>query len=75
MTDENIASRAEFQNKLNILYSERSGNNRSFFWNKKKECTVIKFLQDVEKCTIQKSFSHYRYAKTYELAKAETRSV
>ena len=34
MTEENILSRAEFQDKLNILYSKRSGSSRSF-WNKK----------------------------------------
>ena len=30
---------------------------------------MITFLQEVEECSIQKSFSHYHYAKTYELAK------
>ena len=68
MTDDNIVSRAEFQDKLNILYSERSTSNRSL-WNKKQEGTVITFLQEVEECSIQKSFSHYHYAKTYGLAK------
>ena len=32
------------------------------------------FLLEMEKCSIQKSFSHYHFAKTYELAKAETGS-
>ena len=68
MTDENIVNRAEFQDKLKILYSERSDSNRSL-WNKKQEFIVIKFLQEVKECGIQKKISHYHYAKTYELAK------
>ena len=71
MTDESIANRAEFQDKLKILYSERSDSNISL-WNKKQEFIMIKFLQEVEECSIQKSFSHYHYAKTYELAKIGT---
>ena len=68
MTDKNIVNRAEFRDELKILYSERSDSNRSL-WNKKQEFIVINFLQKVEECSIQKSFSHYHYAKTYELAK------
>ena len=68
MTDENIVNRAEFQYKLKILYSERSDSNR-YLWNKKQEFVVIKFLQEVEECSIQKKLLHYHYAKTYELAK------
>ena len=68
MTDENIVNRAEFQDKLKILCSKRSDSNRSL-WNKKQELILIKFLQEVEECSIQKSFSHYHYAKTYELEK------
>ena len=51
MTDENIVNRAEFQDKLKILYSERSDSNRSL-WNKKQEFIVMKFLQEVEECSI-----------------------
>ena len=68
MTHENIVSRAEFQDKLKILYSERSYSYRSL-WNKKQEFIVIKFLQEMEEGSIQKKCSHYHYAKTYELEK------
>ena len=30
---------------------------------------MLKFLLEVEECSIQESFLHYHYAKTYELAK------
>ena len=70
MTDENIVNRAEFQDKLKILYSERSDSNRSL-WNKKHEFIVIKFLQEVEECSIQKKIAHYHYAKTYEFVRTQ----
>ena len=65
-----MLSPAECQDKLNISYSERSSNNRSL-WDKKQECTVLKFLKELEEYSYQKSFSHYHYAKTYELAQIE----
>ena len=68
ISDENIVNRAEFQDKLKISYSERSDSNRSL-WNKKQEFIVIRFMQDMEECSIQKKCSHYHYGKTYELAK------
>ena len=68
MTHEYTVGWAEIQDELNILYSERLSSNRSL-WNKKRECTVIELLQEVEECNIRKSFSHYHCAKNYELAK------
>ena len=62
MIDENIVNRAEFQDKLKILYNERSDSNRSL-WNKKQPFIVIKFLQEVEECSIHKECSHHHYAK------------
>ena len=69
MTNENILSRPEFQHKLNILYSECPSGNRRSYWDKKQECTTIKFLQEVNDYSIKKSISPCHYAKTYEEAK------
>ena len=74
MTDENILSRAEFQDKLNISYSERPSINISL-WNKKQECTVIKCLQEVEEYSIRKVFRTINTQRRMNLQKLKARSV
>ena len=72
MTDENIVNRAKFQDNLKILYSEHSDSNRSL-WNKKQEFIVIKFLQEVKECSIQKKIPTIITQKRMNWQKSGTR--
>lgn len=65
-----IVDRAEFEQRIDSIYSKRKNGNKP--WSRKREAEIISFLKGCEIPDFKKTLQHRHYQTLYDLVKIDS---